>query len=79
MSGERKPPRFPPAGEDHANPLEKAALWIDGEKVSSDMRVADVVAYFRDKLGVNLGTGPIDVECHRGEDAAERWAAREIE
>jgi type IV secretion system protein VirD4 len=27
VSGERKPPRFPPAGEDHASPLEKAALW----------------------------------------------------
>jgi type IV secretion system protein VirD4 len=27
MSGERKPPRFPPAGEERAQPLEKAALW----------------------------------------------------
>ena len=27
MNGERKQPRFPPAGEDHAHPLEKAALW----------------------------------------------------
>jgi type IV secretion system protein VirD4 len=27
VSGERKPPRFPPGGGERANPLEKAALW----------------------------------------------------
>jgi hypothetical protein len=58
---------------------EKAAVWVDGNEKLRDARVADVIAYFRDELGVDVGSAGIDVERHRGETAAEKWAAREAE
>src|SRR6266540_1160859 len=37
MSGERKPPRFALAGDDHAHPLETAVLWVLAASLAAAM------------------------------------------
>jgi hypothetical protein len=54
---------------------EEATLWSDRREVLSRVEVRAVLDYLRDEVGINIGNGPIDLERHRGEDAAEKWVA----
>jgi hypothetical protein len=54
---------------------DEATLWAGGREVLSGVKVRDALAHFRDQVGLDLGTKPIDLEHHRGEEAAEKWAA----
>jgi hypothetical protein len=54
---------------------EEATLWSNGRELLSGAAVSAVLDYFRDRAGLDLGTAPIDLERHRGEDAAEKWVA----
>jgi len=56
---------------------ERVTLWVDGSAVLSGGGLQAVLRYFRDEAGLRLGDRPIDLEIHRGEDAAEKWAAAE--
>lgn len=56
-------------GYDHAT------LWSDGREVLSRADVPAVLNHFRERAGFALGSGPIDLEQYRGENAAEKWAA----
>jgi len=57
---------------------EEATLWSGGREVLSRVRIGAVLAHLRDQAGLDLGNQPIDLERHRGEDAAEKWAAAAI-
>jgi hypothetical protein len=52
-----------------------ATLWADGREILSGVPAQAVLDHFRDRLGLDLGSEPIDLGRHRGEDAAEKWAA----
>jgi len=54
---------------------DEATLWSDRREVLSGVEVRIVLDYLRDEVGIDIGNGPIDLELHRGEDAAEKWAA----
>ena len=56
---------------------DEAIIWSDGREVLSVLSAGSfrVLAHFREQAGFNLGDKPIDLEQHRGEDAAEKWAA----
>lgn len=54
---------------------EEVTLWSCGREVLSRVGLQPVLDYFRDQAGLDLGSQPIDLEQHRGEDAAEKWAA----
>lgn len=54
---------------------EEATLWSGCREVLSRVNVRAVLDYFRDQAGLDLGNKSIDLERHRGEDAAEKWAA----
>ena len=54
---------------------EEVTLWSGGREVLSRVKVQTVLDYFRDQAGLDLGNEPIGFEQHRGEDAAEKWAA----
>ena len=68
-------------GEFGSQSHEEATLWSGGREVLSRAPLAAVLAYFRDKAGLDLGNQPIDakLEQHRGEDAAEKWAAASLQ
>jgi hypothetical protein len=53
---------------------EEAAVWSGGREVLSKARVGEAIVYLRDRAGI-VGDRPIDLERHRGEDAAEKWVA----
>src|SRR5262245_1883656 len=61
-------------GEFGDQSYEEATLWSDGRPVLSGETLRAVLAHFREQAGLDLGTRPIDLEQHRGEDAAEKWA-----
>jgi hypothetical protein len=61
-------------GEFGDQSYEKATLWSDGRQVLSGVTVGEILDYFREQIGLDLGTKPINLEQHRGEDAAEKWA-----
>jgi hypothetical protein len=54
---------------------DKAILWSDGREQLSGVDLRAILDYFRDQEGFDLGNKPIDLEQHRGENAAEKWAA----
>jgi hypothetical protein len=62
-------------GEFGDQSYEEATLWSGGREVLSRVKIGAVLAHFRDQAGFDLGNQPIDWERHRGEDAAEKWAA----
>lgn len=64
-------------GEFGSQSHEEATLWSDGREKLSRGTVKEVLDHFRKKAGLDLGEGRIDLELerHRGEDAAEKWAA----
>jgi hypothetical protein len=63
------------AGEFGNQSHEEATLWSDGREMLSEINLRAVLDHFRDQAGLDLGNKPIDLEQHRGEDAAEKWAA----
>lgn len=84
MSGERKPPRFPPAGDDHAHPFEKAALcalatalaagallWLTGELAGRIFEGA-----WPDTTFSQMGRILVRLHSHVGDPAAA-WPAPE--
>jgi hypothetical protein len=62
-------------GEFGDTSYEYVTVWADGAVVLAGGGLRAVLAYFRDRAGWDLGDQPIDLEIHRGEDAAEKWAA----
>lgn len=66
---------FVSIGEFGDQSYERATLWSDGREVLTRASLRAVLAHFRDQEGLDLGDRPIDLECYRGEDAAEKWAA----
>jgi hypothetical protein len=52
-----------------------ATLWSGGREILSRVTVQAVLNHFRDQMGLDLGNQEIDLDRHRGEDAAEKWAA----
>ena len=66
------------AGEFGDQSYEEATLWADGREVLSRARVSAALSQLRDQAGLDLGNDPLDLGRHRGEDAAEKWAAAAI-
>ena len=62
-------------GEFGDQSYEEATLWSGGREVLSRARIPAALVYLRDQAGLDLGNEPLDLEKHRGEDAAEKWAA----
>jgi hypothetical protein len=62
-------------GEFGDQSYEEATLWSGGREILSRAGVPAVLAHLRDQAGLDLGTEPLDLGRHRGEDAAEKWAA----
>ena len=62
-------------GEFGDTSYETAMLWVDGELVLPATGLREALAYLRDTAGIRFDTSAIDLEIHRGEDAAEKWAA----
>jgi hypothetical protein len=62
-------------GEFGSDSYDKATLWSEGKEMLSGVNLQAVLDHFRDQAGFDLGNKPIDLEHHRGEDAAEKWAA----
>lgn len=53
-------------------------VWSAGAVVlgpTGEFKVAD---YFRDRMGLDVPHGSFDIGRHRGESAAEKWAARAL-
>jgi hypothetical protein len=61
-------------GEFGDTSYEYVTLWRDGAVALSGGGLTAVLEYFRE-MGVDPGEKPIDLEIHRGENAAEKWAA----
>ncbi len=53
---------------------ERYTLWVDGTAKWTRGRESQVRQFFTDERGVDAGPG-FDIGKHRGESAAERWAA----
>lgn len=62
-------------GEFGDRSYEYVTVWDGGAVALSGGGVRVVLDYFLDRAGWDLGDRPIDLEIHRGEDAAEKWAA----
>ena len=54
---------------------EHASVWKDGREVLAKVRLREALDYLSGQAGFDLGAQPIDLERHRGETAAEKWAA----
>jgi hypothetical protein len=54
---------------------DNAILWSDGKERLSRGNLKAVLEHFRGQMRFDLGDEPIDLEKHRGEEAAEKWAA----
>ena len=54
---------------------EEVTVWSRGRQVLSLVPLRAALDYFRDRAALDLGVTPFDLERHRGEDAAEKWAA----
>jgi hypothetical protein len=63
------------AGEFGDQSYEEATLWADGREILSRARVSAALSQLRGQTGLDLGNEPLDLGWHRGEDAAEKWAA----
>src|SRR5262249_42957712 len=65
-------------GEFGDDSYDRASLWSDGRELLSRATVREVLVNFRKQTGLDLGNKSIDLEKHRGDDAAEKWAATAI-
>jgi hypothetical protein len=65
-------------GEFGDDSYDKATLWSDGRELLSGVALRAILIHFRDQVGLDLGNEDIDLEKHRGDDAAEKWAAAAI-
>jgi hypothetical protein len=65
-------------GEFGDTSYEYVTVWADGGVALRGGGLRAVLDYFRDAAGLDLGGHPIDLEVHRGENAAEKWAASAI-
>ncbi|HEX8242266.1 MAG TPA: hypothetical protein VF541_02175 [Longimicrobium sp.] len=61
-------------GEFGDTSYENVTVWEDGAVVRAGGGLAAVLGHFRQR-GMDVGSRPIDLEIHRGENAAEKWAA----
>jgi hypothetical protein len=57
---------------------DNASLWSDGRELLPRANLLAVLDHFQNQAGINIGSGGIDLGKHRGDDAAERWAAEAI-
>lgn len=63
-------------GEFGDTSYEHVTVWADGAVVVAGGGLGAVLGWFRERLGIDVGSGPIDLEIHRGENAAEKWAEK---
>lgn len=54
---------------------EEVTVWSRGREILSLVPLRAALDYFRDRAAVDLGDTPFNLERHRGEDAADKWAA----
>ena len=54
---------------------DEATVWSEGKEILSGINTRAVLDHFLNQVGLDLGDESIDLEQHRGENAAEKWAA----
>jgi hypothetical protein len=54
---------------------EEVTVWSRGREVLTRVPLRTALDDFRDRAAIELGDTPFDLERHRGEDAADKWAA----
>jgi hypothetical protein len=57
---------------------DNASLWSDGRELLQGTTLLAVLDHFQNQAGINIGSKSIDLGRHRGDDAAERWAAEAV-
>ena len=69
---------FVSVGEFGNQSHEEVTIWTQGREVMTGVRLMPALDYLREKAGMDLGDRDIEslLEQHRGEDAAEKWAAK---
>jgi len=58
---------------------EEARLWADGREILSRIGVRHILEYLRDREHLDVVITPDDLEIYRGETAAEKWVAAELQ
>jgi hypothetical protein len=74
-ASEVEPVAFVSLGEFGNQSHEEVTVWSRGREVLARVPLRAALDYFRDRAALDPGDTPFDLERHRGEDAAEKWAA----
>jgi hypothetical protein len=65
-------------GERGGDSHRDATLWSDGKELLSGVSLRAALYHFRSEARVDIGHDGVNLAKHRGDDAAEKWAAEAI-